>query len=343
MKRSSIVTILILLALVIGAIFVYKSKGKSSTIDKDASLFKFADTASIDKLFLADKEGKTILLEKKSGVWMLNGKYIVRPDAIGTLLYTIKMVEIKSPVSKSAKANVIKVMAAKSTKIEIYSHGEKVRQYFVGHTTQDHTGTFMVLTNLETGDNYDDPFITHIPGFEGFLNSRYMTNEVEWRTQFVFNYRPPQIKQIKMELHEVPDSSFVVDLFSMQRFGLKTLKGKPIPFQEDRIKQYIAYFQNINCEMPLEKTDHLADSLSKSAIPYATLTVTDRNNISNSVQFYHKQPIASKNEQYGIDYKYDPDRFFIKYNNNQGETFAIAQFYVFGKILQTYGYFMPKN
>jgi hypothetical protein len=38
-------------------------------------------------------------------------------------------------------------MASKSTKIEIYSKGEKVKQYYVGHATQDNTGTYMLLTN----------------------------------------------------------------------------------------------------------------------------------------------------------------------------------------------------
>jgi hypothetical protein len=64
-------------------------------------------------------------------------------------------------------------MASKSTKIEIYSKGEKVKQYYVGHATQDNTGTYMLLTNTETDENYEEPFVTHIPGFEGFIYSLF--------------------------------------------------------------------------------------------------------------------------------------------------------------------------
>ena len=341
MKKSSIITIAILTALVIISVFVYKNKSKNSTIDKEASEFQVKDTASVDKIFLADKNGKTVLLEKRSGNWILNEQYPVRPDVIELLLYTIRMVEVKSPVSKLSKANVIKIMAAKSTKIEIYSKGEKIKQYYVGHTTQDHEGTFMILTNLDTDENYEEPFITHIPGFEGFLTTRYNTNEIEWRNRLILNYRPPKIKKIKMELHEMPDSSFVVDLFSMQRFGLKTLKGKSMPFDQDKIKQFIAYFQNVNSEIVLDKKDKLVDSLSTSAIPFATLTITDRNEKKSIVSFYHKQAIAAKNKEYGVDYNYDPDRLYVKYDNENGFDYAMAQFYVFGKILQTYNYFMP--
>ena len=341
MKKSSIITIALLLILSIVAIVVFKKKSGSSTIDKEASAFKIKDTAAIDKIFLADKEGKTILLEKKEDGWHLNGKYRARPDAVELLLYTMSMVDVKSPVSKSAKANVIKLMAAKSTKVEIYSKGEKIKQYYVGHTTQDHTGTFMILTNLEEDENYEDPFITFIPGFEGYLTTRYFTDEPAWRDRVVINLRPPQIKQIKMEFHETPDSSFVIDLFSMQRFGLKSLKNQQqLKYDESRIKQYLAYFQNISCELTLDKKDHIVDSLSSSALPFATLTITDRNQKENSYNFFHKHPNLLKNEQYGKNYKYDPDRLYMNYDN--GKEYAIAQFFVFGKILQTYGYFTPK-
>jgi hypothetical protein len=153
--------------------------------------------------------------------------------------------------------------------------------------------------------------------------------------------RPPQIKYIKMDLHEIPDSSYIIDLISMQRFTIKTLKGKNVPFEEDKIKQFIAYFLNINCENVLDEKSNLVDSLSKKALPFATITITDRDSKTQSIQLFHKQPNSSKNEQYGIDYKYDPDRLYIKYNNDK--SYGLGQYYVFGKILQTYGYFMPKK
>lgn len=339
MKKNSIITILILIGLAVAAIFVYKNKGKNSTIDKEASDFGLKDTALVDKIFMADKDGESVLLERKASGWMVNDKYPVRPDAIEMLLYTMRMVEVKSPVSKTSRENVIKLMAGKSVKIEVYSKGKKVKQYYVGHPTQDHTGTYMLMTDPETGENYKDPFITHIPGFNGYLSTRYFVEESDWRDRLMINYRPPQIKQIKLELHEIPDSSFVVDLFSMQRFGLKNGRGAQLPFSEEKLKQYIAYFQNVNCEFVLEKGSAIRDSLAKSAIPFATLTVTDRNNAQNVTQFYHKYPIASKNEQYGVDYKFDPDRLYVKFN--EGKDYGVAQYYVFGKMLQTYSYFLP--
>ena len=185
MKKSTIIILTILIALAGISIYIYKTKVQTSTIDKEASDFKYKDTASIDKIFLADKDGKQLLVERTKEGWVLDGKFHVRPDVIELLLYTIRSIEVKSPVSKLSRTTVIKTMAAKSTKIEVYSKGQKVKQYFVGHPTQDHTGTFMILTNLETGENYDEPFITHIPGFDGFLTTRYNTAEIDWRDRYL--------------------------------------------------------------------------------------------------------------------------------------------------------------
>jgi hypothetical protein len=99
MKRSSIITISVLLILIISSILIFKKKGKASTLDEDARNFKFQDTASITKIFMADKNGKQCTVERTPKGWMVNEKFYVRPDAILTLLETIKNVEVKRPRS----------------------------------------------------------------------------------------------------------------------------------------------------------------------------------------------------------------------------------------------------
>ena len=196
MKKTSLLIIVILSILAGISIYLFKTKNGKTTLDKEASNFKYKDTAQVDKIFIADKDGKSLMLERLKGTWTVNNTYKARPDIMETLLKTIATVEVKSPVSKLSKENVIKVMASKSIKVEIYSKGNKVKQFYVGHTTQDHLGTYMLLTNIETDENYSEPFVTHIPGFEGFLNTRFITDELDWRDRLVMNIRPPKIKFI---------------------------------------------------------------------------------------------------------------------------------------------------
>jgi hypothetical protein len=102
MNRKSLIIISVLLLLSVAAVFIYKSKGKASTVDADARDFKFKDTASITKIFIADKEGDQSIIERTPKGWFVNNKYPCRSDAILNLLEAIKNVEVKMPVNKNA-------------------------------------------------------------------------------------------------------------------------------------------------------------------------------------------------------------------------------------------------
>ena len=49
----------------------------------EASAFSIADTASVNKIFIADKDGGQALLERIPGqrYWSLNGDFLARRDA----------------------------------------------------------------------------------------------------------------------------------------------------------------------------------------------------------------------------------------------------------------------
>ena len=220
MKRSSIITISVLLILIISSIFIFKKKGKASTLDEDARNFKFQDTASITKIFMADKNGKQCTVERTPKGWMVNEKFYVRPDAILTLLETIKNVEVKRPVARQAKEGTLKVLAYRAIKVEIYVKDELVRQYYVGHETPDGEGTHMLLTDVESGDNYEDPYVVFIPGFTGFLNTRYIVEEKHWRNLSVMNFTPDKIKRIEYINHAKADSTFSIDILNTRSFKL---------------------------------------------------------------------------------------------------------------------------
>lgn len=340
-NKSSLLVIAALSVLCAVSFYLYKNKTSGSTLDKEARDFAIKDTASITKIFLADKEGRKITLERKNNGWIVNEKYPCRPDAISLLLYTMYMVDVKSPVSKNAKQGVIKLMAGKSVKVEVYSGSDLIKQYYVGHENQLNDGTYMILTDLSSGQNYEEPFLTHIPGFNGFLSTRYFTDESDWRSHLVLNYIPPQLKTIKVEHLENPDSSFVIDVIDTKTFTLKKTNGSPLAFDEVKMKQYLAYFQNVSVEKILTKFNKkLSDSL-RNAIPYLSLSITDTKNETKVFNFLHKNSTYELNQKYGIDYKYDPDRFFMKYEGDK--EVALVQFYVFGKILPTYEYFLPKT
>jgi hypothetical protein len=340
MKKSSFIIIGILLALALTALYVYKKKGKSSTVDSDARNFKLKDTASITKIFIADKEGNQSSVERTKKGWVVNGKYPCRPDAIAILMAAIRNVEVKMPVPKAARENVLKVMATTASKVEIYAGGKRVKQYYMGHETPDGEGSYMLLSDPETGENYSEPFICFIPGFIGYLSPRYIAKENEWRDRMVINYTPPEMRQIKVTHLENPDSSFTIDLESTTQFRLKNYAGKELKFDEFKMKQYLAYFQNLSYEALLTgQFKKLEDSLFRHP-PFEIITISKTDPSTDVFKFYHKAPTELIPE-HGVTYKYDPDRMYLRFAGDK--EWAIIQTYVFGKLFPYPSYFFPST
>jgi len=337
-KRSSFFIIAVLLLLTGIAVYVYFNKGKTTTVDEDARNFKFTDTALITKIFIADKDGNKSLLKRTAEGWIVNDKFSCRSDAILNLLEVIKQVDVKMSVPKQAKQGTLKVMSARALKVEIYKGEKLVRQYYVGHEPQNSEGSYMLLTDIESGDNYPDPYLCHIPGFTGFLKPRYIANENEWRDRIVLNYTPPQIKQIKVEHFGFPDSSFTIELLNTTTFKLVNGSNKEMPFNPNKLKQYLAYYQNISYEYLFTgKNKKLEDSLALQK-PFCKITVVGNGFANNEFTFYHKQPTA-KIPEMGVTYNFDPDRLYLRFSNNK--EWALIQYFVFGKLLITPLYFKP--
>lgn len=339
-NRSSLIVITILTLACAASYYLYKNKTSGSTVDKDKSDFKIEDTASVTKIFIADKNNHSITLERTKTGWVTTHKYPARADAITLLLYTMKMLDVKSPVSKNAKPGVINYMVGHAVKVQVYKGDDLIKQYYVGHENAENDATYMILTNLDNGENYEDPFLMCIPGFQGYLSSRYFINEDEWRERVIINYTPPQLKALKLEFAEHPDSSFVIKLNSTTSFELQKLNGTPIPFDEAKMKQYLAYFQNISYEKLLTNaTSKLIDSVLNAA-PFIKMSITDVKNNTRQFNFVRRYSTPELNVKYNTHYIYDPDRLFIVYGPQKDV--ALVQYYVFGKIIQTYGYFLPK-
>ena len=133
----------LVLIILIAALIWFLSTNKKTTINVENN-FALSDTASVSKIFIADRNGTTITLNRNEKNWVINNKYRVRKDAIRTILTTINQIRIQRPVSKNAFDNVIKNLATTGVKIEIYTNQETPNKtYTIGSSTSNHLGTYM--------------------------------------------------------------------------------------------------------------------------------------------------------------------------------------------------------
>lgn len=346
MKRNHIALIL---ALCLGGLtFWLVMRRDRSTLSKELRDFALSDTASVTKIFLADKTLKQIeLVRQPDNSWMVNGKYKARPDAVKILLATMHDITVRQPVSVKARENIIKQLITGSTKCQVFAGDKLVKQYYVGSETPDMMGTYMLLCDVSDPEdilNSSEPFEIEIKGFNGYLTPRYFTNEAEWRDRTAFHYFVPDIRSIKVENGIEPENSFVVNQGAGGKsYNLQSLTGQAMPFDTVAIRQYISYFGQIGFEnFETSVADHDRDSILKSKPAYR-LSITDASNKTISIPLYLK-----KNNGFMPDDTtatpppfYDPDRMYATVN--EGKDFVAVQYYVFGKLLPAPDYFLPRR
>jgi hypothetical protein len=326
--KRNLVLALILIGLIAVTAWFFKNKS-TSTLKGELSDFAVADTASITKIFLADKFGKSVLLERTSKGWTANGKPALQPN-VDFLLDAIKNIEVRHPVAKAAYNNIMKQMAATGIKVEIYQNDKKVKTYYVGHETQDQMGTYMYLENSTTA------FAMHIPGFNGFLNIRYQTDIKKWLKKNVFSAAPEDIASITIENLLIPEKSFCI-IHDSSFILLHYPSRKPVEnASEEKILNYVNDFRDINYESELLSTNAEIDS-AKQAGRMMIITVKTKNGEQRTARLYRKPRPENDEDDWlknAPDWTpYDPDRFYLEIDSLP-KTF-LAQYFVFRKLMRT--------
>lgn len=312
--------------------FLFSDKSSRSFNSADAG-FGVRDTAAIGKIFLAANDNpNTILLERKPNGWLLNGKYPVLKSTLDQLLTTIAKQEAIYPVPDNQRNNIIKSLAGAGIKTEVYDiDGRKIRTFFVGGEMGKFAGTAMLMQGSER------PYVVQIPGFEGYLTTRYSTLLNNWRDRLVFDYTPEQIAEIKVDYPLEPLNSFdltqkngklKVTLDSAMQFGDK-------PLNEQRAKSYLSLFQRIYNEGYVNGFQNL-DTILRVMPTKAFISITDVNGKQNKVRIVYF-PIDERSKNFGKDIQsfddnFNPDRYYAVLNG--GADTATVQVPTFSRIFR---------
>jgi hypothetical protein len=327
MKNNKIALILLVILIAIAAYF-FISKS-NSTLSGELKDFAIEDTASIDKIFIADAKGDKVTLTRSENHWIVDGDRKARPESMEVLMTTFYRLAVKSPVAKAAHNNIVRDMATNSTKVEIYQGGDKPSKvYYVGGTTQDNLGTYMLLEN--DGVKSSVPFIMHIPGFSGYLTTRFYANPLQWRDAAIFRYHPDEVKSLEVTYYEKPEESFKIQN-SMNQFSLYDGANQPLQnFDTNRVVQYLGLYENVYYEMVV--LDELKQEQKDSIValnPFFKMELKDILGKSNKVVAYHMRNYKNVLDDNGEPYLYDLDRMYGYLND---EVLVYIQFHTFDKI-----------
>ena len=322
MKKNGI-SIIILLVLGAVAYFLFNKKN-SDVSTRSLTEFAIQDTGSITKFFLADNDGNQSLLKKMpDGTWMVNGKYKARQQNVYLILRGLRNFEVKSTVPKEGVSGIIKQIAAKPIKLEVYQGGDKpTKIYYFGFATQDHYGNYALLEIPGEGKS-KEPFIIKEKGFYGFIRPRMICNEDEWRSQEVFYNPEMEIANISVEYPTIPQESFSIEWKGKNNIVLKGNEGLPYSqFDTLAVKNYMLLYKAIYLETFNNRlNESQIDSILTQTSPRAILSVTNKKNETTRVVLYAKGFIDPYQRDEQFD-NLDPERFYIL---NEANELAIGQ------------------
>ncbi len=338
MQKKQLLLLLLLIA-GLAAWYYLKPKG-SGTSDKSETDFAIENTNEITKVFISNKLEGHILLEKKNGIWIVNGNHEAsKPLMEFFLLENLKKIRVQGPVPLPARQNVISSMATMATKVEIYINNELAKVYYVGNPTSDMSGTYMYL------EGGKDPYITHIPGFDGFLSTRYPVDEKEWVSRVIFDYQPETIQSVDVNYPADEKASFTVTRKgNTNDFDIIASKTAPKgTLNYAAVKSYFSMFINKTCEGYIDLNAAQMDSIIKST-PVCIITLTDTKNKIAKLTVYKR---ASSDRDHSLfDNKgnrltHDPSRYNAMLENDK--RIFVIQDIVFNPIMIKYSDFFLKQ
>jgi len=324
-----------------GAVGYFMYSYAPSTLEKNESDFAIKNIDAITQVRLTDQEGKTLLLTKKDGQWLVNGKYPARDETLSLLFTAFQKMNTLSPVPVNAQENVLKDMVKAHVKCEIFLGNEKPEKvYWVGGATNDNKGTYMVM-ELD-GKMARQPYITLVPGMNAYLTPRYRVNEEDWRSRTIFSYKLEEIQSLSLIYNRERQKSFSLEQVAKDSFVIANSDGsKAQQTKQSYIQQYLSFYENISAEA-FENSNPIRDTIVKE-IPYCTVTITKKDkSVQRTIVYYMPLNGRSKMQfdENGRKMLYDLDHYYALVNDDKD--FALVQFYVWSKILRNYEEFFVK-
>jgi len=283
---------------------------------------------------------------------MLDNRFAANTKVVDFLLSTMKKLRVKTPVPLSVRNSVISRLASIGTKVEVYQeeyrinlfnrykffkHEKLTKVFYVGDATQDNQGTYMII------DDAENPYVVFIPGFRGFLYTRFSALPDDWKSHVVFSKKLSDIKSVSLKFVKEPENSFKVDVIdSRGNYAVTQLYDGSVLESYDtlRLLNFLTSFTDLRYETRMNNlmTPMKLDSIINSP-PLYELTLIDKFDDTTYTRMFKKHSISEEiANAYDVLVPIDHDRFYALING--GDDFVLMQYYVFDRVLYPLSHYL---
>jgi len=340
-KRRLYFSLFILVALLVVAYFTAKQNGwfnNGTGGDAPQSDFNIQDTTSLDKIIITKTTGERAeLTRNQKGEWMINNKYRARPEGVTLIMKTVQNVKVKARVGNAARNGVIRNIASYHRKVQFFSKGQWIKTWYVGNPTSDRLGTYFLLETPEGGKS-SEPYVMDMPRFHGQLDTRFFTEEEDWRFTGIFDYMPQQIKEIKVVNREKPGDGFTMRITANNKIELlDNMGGKISGFDTLTARAYTYGYRRIHFEQVAKRLNYETLDSMKKTTPLYVISVTDVHNQVNKVDLYQMKNHDKVTDLEGKVYQWNPSRLYAIMPDGEA---VVVQYYSIDKLLRPASSFM---
>lgn len=315
--------------------------------------FKIPGDKQIIIVEISAPETETIHLEKDdSGHWLINSEYSANDFAVSDLLRTVRHFAVRQPVSVEQKDLINKELEEEGVLINIYCKGyvfdffnlfglletpRLYKSFFVGKNTEKVIGTYM------RADKSENPYIVYLPGYEGGLSEVFTPKLYIWFDPVVIDVEAENIRTVQVMITDKPSESYKLVIDENFNFVFYNIKGEPVNaniiVDTTKVYRFLSSFKGLYYETLLTNDAYSESEKIISAQYDYEIIVEDRYDNYYAFKVYRRYSEEVGPENDSIIMEYDPDRFYLELKTGHR---AVAQYYVFGRILRPLSFFKIK-
>ncbi|MES2800540.1 MAG: hypothetical protein V4638_11030 [Bacteroidota bacterium] len=335
MNKKRIIS-LVLAILIIGGLGYYAAKLVRTSGKSIPDLIEFAieDTASVTKIVISDPHGMKMELLREGTTWTDGAGDCIQQQSVHFILEAIKKIEFKGYIPDNAQKNMLNLMSAQSTKVEIYTNGSWAKTWYIGPSSQDHYGQIMLLDDAAIGKS-STPVMMKIKDMSGIIEPRFFADKRKWICTNIFALGIDQISKVDLKFYDDPERSFTV-INNNNHFEVLQ-QGKKIAFQDtSMVFRYLHNFKKIHFDLPNYELDEKGVAAMKKSQPFATLTLTEKNGKTKKLRMFRIDSEIQQINEMGIDMLKDANKFWCELPSGE---MVKCQYFVFNPLLLGHIYF----
>lgn len=320
MKKIKILVLGIISILLLTYLAIQLS-AKKGVSDEKVAAFNFAikDTSSIDKVIITDPNGvKQIIKRQSKFVWTDGKGGCIQSEPVKNILEAALNIRFKGYIPDNSIKNVTNQMATLGTKVEFFVNGEWSKTWYIGSSTPDHYGTYMLIESEEYGKS-DLPVIAEINGVKGIIGPRFFTDSRRWECSELFQYDPLSINKVEVKYLDNSGTSFEINK-KQNSYSVSSNGRKLNTLDTTRLYKYLMNFKRINYEYKnYDLSPKQVDSLKRSK-PFCLFSVKDTKGNQTKLKLYHMKPSEEEFrnvDDFGNKVNYDPVKLWCVRENGE--------------------------